>query len=186
MSPSRLEPVAIGVPVSPNSLDLEGFGETDRIPRRGCSGGSLLASPVVVCPSSPTSSLPCSSSLTSTVASGQLFEGLRSHLCNREVTRLAFLRYAYERLYSGEVLDFLLSALRSSSYRQYESVWRSFQSFCIRQSPLVINLDLVLRFLVFVFQDKGYQVSTIASMKSSLVEPLRIAFDLDLNNRCVC
>ena len=37
--------------------------------------------------------------------------------------------------------------------------------------------------MVFIFQDKGYQVGTIASFNSALVEPLRIGFDLDLNVR---
>ena len=80
-------------------------------------------------------------------------------------------------------MDFIISALRASSLRQYESVWKAFQRFCISQRDLVFNLDLVLRFLVFVFQKRGFQVATIASFKSALVEPLRAGFNLDLGDR---
>ena len=182
LSVGGLEPVGVDLPVSSNSLDFEGFGETERVPRRGHPGCPVLAAPDVVPLPSPQVSSPLPSSSSSTISDRQRFEDLRSLLCDIQTSRLDFLRVAYTgRDYSGATIDFLLSSLRDSSYRQYQSVWRAFQGFCIRESPLNVNVDLVLRFLISLFQDKGYQVSTIASVKSSLVEPLRVAFSLDLN-----
>ena len=97
-------------------------------------------------------------------------------------SRLGFVRKAYSLKHPPEVVDFLVSYLRASSLRQYNSVWKAFQRFCIAQRDLRIDLNLVLRFLVFVFQKRGYQVGTIASFKSALKEPLRIGFSLDLGD----
>ena len=182
LSPSRLEPVAVRLPVSSDPLDFEGFGETERVPRRGHPGCPVLAAPAMVLDSASRGSLPSPPSSSNIESDSQRFESLCSRLCNFQVTRLDFLREAYSGCFSGAVIDFLLSSLRDSSYRQYESVWRAFQRFCARESPLCINLDLVLRFLLFLFTDRGYQVNTIASIKSALVKPLMVGFKLDIND----
>ena len=104
-------------------------------------------------------------------------------MCDLKTSRVDFLRHIHGSEFCREVVDFVVEALRESSLRQYESVWKQFQRFILTQRDRRMSRDLVLRFLVFVFKVKGFQVNTIASYKSALAEPLKLGFSLDLNDR---
>ena len=172
-----------GLPLSPSSLDFEGFEEAQGVQWGGSGGSSVLATQTVVSPPSPGVESPLPPSGASPVPDSEGYRVLWAMVRDLKASRVDILRRAYGFLYSREAVDFIVSALRESSLRQYESIWKSFQRFCLTQRDRLISLDLVLRFLVFVFRDKGFQVNTIASFMSALARPLKIGFSLDLNDR---
>ena len=66
-----------------------------------------------------------------------------------------FLRLIYRKYSTPIVTDYLTSALRASTYNQYESVWRKFKAYVIETNPISINLNFVMSFLIFMFEGGG-------------------------------
>ena len=75
----------------------------------------------------------------------------------------------------------MTSSLRTSSYRQYSSVWKAFQNYAFNNPAAKINTMLLLIF-IYPFEIKQLHVNTIASYKSALVEPLSKALGFDFND----
>ena len=94
-----------------------------------------------------------------------------------------FLALVYNIKFKGSMPQYLLSSLRTSSYNQYESVWKKFKSYARRRQPHPINLELVSNFLNFCFEETGWQVRTLMSYKSALAEPLEEAFGVNLKHK---
>ena len=145
-----LEPVERGVPLSPSSLDFEGFEEVEGVQGRSFACHTLLATQTVVCPPSPRVSLPHPSSSSPPVSGGERCEVLGAMVRNLSTLCLEFLRRIYGFEYSPGVMDFIIAALRESSQRQYESVWRSFPKFLLTQRYQRLSLDFNLRWLVLL------------------------------------
>ena len=80
-----------------------------------------------------------------------------------------------ERLRAGgltvEVVDMLLSARASSTRRQYDSKWRQFEAWCLRQDPRVdpdrAPVETVLSFLQFILE-QGRCYSTLKGLVAAI------------------
>ena len=94
-----------------------------------------------------------------------------------------FLKIAYGNGWSEEVANYLITALRPSTLRQYQSICYKFQRFLHQNPVLPIDLNTVCKFLIYIFEQKGYQVNTLLVYKCALVDPLTIAFKLDMNDK---
>ena len=182
-SDSLLEPLEGPVSLPSSAFDFEGFEEVRRIQRPDSILSPLVAQESLV--PQTQEPLPSHSEVPSPcpVAGGGEQDVLRAALLDERLTRMDFLALCYNRLHKGSLPQYLLSSLRPSSYRQYESVWVKFRTYARRMQPHPINLDLVLNFLIFCFKDKGWQVRTLMPYKSALAEPLDIALDLNLNHK---
>ena len=85
-------------------------------------------------------------------------------------------------MWSQEVLDYLTTSLRPSTDCQYQSVWSKFQHFVSTSQPSEIDLNLILSFLIFVFESKGFQVNTLQVYKCALSLPLSIGFNINMDD----
>ena len=95
-------------------------------------------------------------------------------------TRLDFLSKIYERQFSKVSAQYLIKNLRTSSNRQYESIWSSWTQFIEVNNPPCIQSDTVMKFLIHLFENKRLATSTIVSYKCALKEPLLRGFGVDV------
>ncbi|KAK3885786.1 hypothetical protein Pcinc_010021 [Petrolisthes cinctipes] len=70
-----------------------------------------------------------------------------------------------------------------SSVRQYQSCWKTFQSFLQDEIIQEISQDVVLRFLCHLFHDKHRTLATIQTHESALKAPLFYGCNLTLDPR---
>ncbi|KAK3874273.1 hypothetical protein Pcinc_020774 [Petrolisthes cinctipes] len=70
-----------------------------------------------------------------------------------------------------------------SSVRQYQSCWKTFQSFLQDEIIQEISQDVVLRFLCHLFHDKHRTLATIQTHESALKAPLFYDCNLTLDPR---
>ncbi|KAK3889101.1 hypothetical protein Pcinc_006844 [Petrolisthes cinctipes] len=71
-----------------------------------------------------------------------------------------------------------------SSIRQYQSCWKTFQSFLQEEGIQEISQDVVLRFLCHLFHDKNRTLSAIRTHKAALKAPLFYGCNLTSDTRC--
>ena len=154
-SQSRLESVEGGLPVSPISTDFSGFGSPISISRQGNYDSSEMAQTGLVSSSPPNVVQQVHATQSHSVPDSEWEYSLRSVLRNPESTRMDFLRLIYRKYSTPIVTDYLTSALRASTYNQYESVWRKFKAYVIETNPISINLNFVMSFLIFMFEGGG-------------------------------
>ena len=170
-SEDGLESVGGGLSVSPLPTDFIGFGPPQQV-----SGQSHPYSPVVA----QTALVPTPASngqdfhqapTTSAISDREWLESLRALLCDFSSSRLDFLKFAYRRSSTPIVVDYLTSALRTSTYRQYESVWRKFKSYVRDMQPSTIDLNFVMSFLIFCFEGGGWLVILLPYIVARFVIP---------------
>ena len=181
-SESGLERVEGGVPFSPHSFDFSGFDQASPVPWRGVDDSTLVAQPGMVSNARRPSQEVSQDPAAGVDPNSQRSADLRTALLDRCTTRLAFLKLAYGGAWSQKVVDYLTTSLRPSTDRQYQSVWSKFQDFVILRQPLVIDLDFIFSFLIFIFESKGYQVNTLQAYKCALDLPLSVGFCLDMKS----
>ena len=165
------------------SSDFSGFVQTSPVPRRGIAGSTVVAQPGVVPDISSPSQEELQDQSSRVVPDSERYNRLRTALLDRGVTRLDFLSLAYEGAWSCEVVDYFNTSLRPSTGRQYQSAWSKFQQFAIKYQPSEITLDIVFKFLIETFEQKGYQVNTILVYKCALALPLSVAFELNMEDK---
>ena len=76
----------------------------------------------------------------------------------------------------------MLSHLRVSSSRQYESVWRKFREFVRTRDFPNIDFDTVAQFCVYRFEKEKFSVNTIKSYLAALRQPLSLAFGIKFDD----
>ena len=179
---SRLEPVGQDIPVSPGEYPHEGPSPPTKI--QGDSGfdsSAMAREPMV---SGSDGSQPSSSSGTvpGLMADSSGSDMLRFLLSDPPPSYLDFLTKIYGKEFSQENVESMTSSLRSSSNRQYQSNWNRWVLFCRDRHPSVISRDFLASFLRHLFFEKKLSVATIRSQKSSLRDPIRLAFGIDLSD----
>lgn len=179
--PSGVERLESPVPLSTNLPDFEGFTPNDGIQRNSLLGRTRMASKPLVSEFSPNESQVLSSQITNSVPENQGECGLRFILSKPEPSRVDFLAEFYSKKYTPPVVDLLLKKLRKSSNRQYQSVWKLFTSYVRTKNPPCINESFILDFLTHQFSSKDRKPSTIKTYKSTLRDPLKLVFDIDVN-----
>ena len=106
-----------------------------------------------------------------------------------QTSRVEVLKYAYYTRFphSHKVVNLLANPIRKSSQGDYERKWHYFCSF-LRERGIPFNaitLHCVLDFLAYLFIDKKLQPSTVSHYRSALTVPLRLQYNVDLNDNLV-
>ena len=100
-------------------------------------------------------------------------------------TRLDFMkRSLLNDGFSMAAVDYFLSCHKSSTQSQYQSTWARFLAFLDSElvRPSEVRLYHVHNFLAKEALDKGKAYRTVATYKCALALPLKICWDLDLDN----
>ena len=104
-------------------------------------------------------------------------------------SRVEHLKRAYDKRFpnSPHVVRLLVNPIRRSSQGDYEYKWRTFCSFLRdRNIPFsAISLATALEFLTYLFHDKNLKPGTVAHYRSALSLPLRLSYNIDLNDQSV-
>ena len=95
-----------------------------------------------------------------------------------------FLRKPYvKETIPDEAVDCIVQRLRTTSIRQYDSVWRTFLEFVHKQQPEKINVRTLRRFVMSQFLVCKRAPGTIKAYESALDEPYRVRFGISLTDR---
>ena len=97
----------------------------------------------------------------------------------RTLSRLEFLKRAFNKLYSEDVSKALLQAAADSSIKQYESNWKSFATW-LPESTTSINRPLVLAYLTEL--SKTLAPRTVLVHRNALKLPLELGFNIDFSH----
>ena len=173
--------------VPTNSITFEGFESTDPIliQKRNSDYSRYTHKTMVHDTSITVRSVNTNRSHTTT---GSDRQG-RSPTQSYKTSRVAVIRRAYqERLKSSQrTINLLSEPIRQSSINDYQVKWKKFCSYMTKHdiTPDQLSLGDVLDFLDHLFEDKGLLPSTVAHYRSSLTVPLKLAFQIDLNDSAV-
>lgn len=91
-----------------------------------------------------------------------------------------FLRETYQRKTSRPSAGMLVQAIRKSSRREYQTVWKAFTEFLRSLKLDRMSDEIVLCFMRDLFERKRFSPATVSTYKSTLSKILLWAFDLDL------
>ncbi|KAK4303805.1 hypothetical protein Pmani_024208 [Petrolisthes manimaculis] len=108
--------------------------------------------------------------------------GERSEIL-RSILRFSRLQFILTSNLSFTVINDLSQAYRNPSVRQYQSCWKTFQSFLQEERIQVIYQDIVLRFLCHLFHVENRTLATIRTHKAALKAPLFCGCNLTLDTR---
>ena len=177
---SGLEQVALNIPVSTSEYPYGGPGSFEDFPGHSSPDSpSMAGEPVVPRPDGPQPGI-STSAPPQTVARGSREDLLRFLLSDPQPSYMDFLTRTYGRDFTPENIPSLTEHIRHSSRRQYQSNWASWVSFCRETQPKSITKDFMISYLRHLFEVKKLSVATIKSQKSSLSDPIRLAFGIDL------
>ena len=112
-------------------------------------------------------------------------EGISSKPFNLSASRMETIEKALlEKNFSLGSASFINNSWKESTIRQYESIWKKFMAFLSARKIPHITIDpaIVCSFLEFNCKVLGRQYRTLATYKSSLSYPLKVARKLDLND----
>ena len=86
-----------------------------------------------------------------------------------------------------ETINLIASPVKKSSEDDYQRKWKFFLKFVEnkRMEFKNINIDIVLRFLSYLFYTKGLKPSTVSHYRSALTQPLLSYFNIDLRVQAV-
>ena len=135
-----------GLPVSPISTDFSGFGSPISISRQGNFDSHERTQTSLVSSSPPNVVQQVHATQSHSISDSELEHSLRSILRDVKSTRMDFLKLIYRKSSTPIVTDYLTTALRTSTYNQYESVWRKFKAYVIETDPVSIDLNFVMSF----------------------------------------
>ena len=148
-SQSRLESVEGGVPVSPLSTDFSGFGSPLSVSRQGHYDSPEMAQTSLVSSSPSDVIQQVHAPQSHSISDSEWEYSLRSILRDVKSTRMDFLKLIYRKSSTPIVTDYLTTALRTSTYNQYESVWRKFKAYVIETDPVSMDLKICNVFFDF-------------------------------------
>ena len=180
---SGLEPMGLDLSLSSSKIVSKDFTEAEVLQRQLDSDRSSVVEQDLVSVSVESSQEEFFNFRVPSFSGSSRESDLRAKILDLQTSRLDFIKLAMKDKFSSRVQTYVTSALRDSSYHQYQSVWEKFQHYCIIKDPSSINLDLVLNFLIWCFEEFKLCSNTIVCYKSALIEPLQFAFDLDMDHK---
>ena len=123
-----------------------------------------------------------STSKSSTVSSSS--RQSRDTTLHLKPSRVDVITKAYEEQVSDDprVLDLLTTPLLPSTSLSYQNKWMSFCNFSKNHVRSVVTLETVLKFFTHLFYDKNLTPGTIAKYRSAITEPLRLRFNIILED----
>ena len=86
-----------------------------------------------------------------------------------------------------ETIGLISAPVTKSSENDYQRKWKYFLNFVSEKGISFedITIDVVLRFLTFLFYTKGLKPSTVSHYRSALAQPLLIYFNIELKVQAV-
>ena len=99
-------------------------------------------------------------------------------------SRVDVISEAYEEQLSDDprVLSLLTAPFRPSTSLSYQNKWMSFCNFIKDHLSSVVTLENVLKFFTHLFDSKNLTPGTIAKYRSAIAEPLRLRFNIFLQD----
>ena len=94
---------------------------------------------------------------------------------------LEILERFYTLKYSRQSARILIKSVRTSTSRQYQSVWSTFCEFVRSRDIRSIDNETILSFFSFLFEEKKLMSATISAYRSALAKPLRLIFEIDMS-----
>ena len=189
LSNSPLGQVGSLIPIPPDSIDFQGFGEdpTIRLHIRNFNNARNADETMVHGSQTTEYSIDCLTDDTTT-------EGGRSADQDEptfKTSRLEVIRSTYEKRFhqcDRETWDLMSRPIASSSLRDYQNKWEAFIKFLRDRniSPLDLNISHVLSFLTFLFNIRKLKPRTISCYRSAISEPLLQGFIINSCTKEVC
>ena len=178
----RLESVVFNLHVSTDESDFEGFRETDLVQGDSHSHRPDVADGPMV-RNDQVQNDGIQDPTPSPVTDGSRRDILRYICSHHSPTRMDLLKSYFAKQYSTAAAEFLSTDIRTSSMRQYESIFKKFIAFFRLKSFEGISTNVFIEFFIECFQSMNLAPSTIASYKSAL-KPIADIFEVDLNSPC--
>ena len=181
-SSNSMGEVEIPIHISTDTLDLQSSGKDNEYPF--CKGSSDHArypnEALVHVPTTQEDTISTSKSSTVPGSSRQSSD-TTLHL---KPSRVDVITKVYEEQLSDDprVLGLLTTPLLPSSSLSYQNKWMSFCNFIKDHFSSVVTLENVFKFFTHLFYDKNLKPGTIAKYRSAIAEPLRLRFNIILEN----
>ena len=79
------------------------------------------------------------------------------------------------KMFSQKVADFVSKSRRTSTQKVYDSKWVVYSNWCHRKkvNPVSAPLTVIADFLIYLFSEKKYQISTIKGYRSVISNTLK-------------
>ena len=106
--------------------------------------------------------------------------GLRNKVL--ESSRLCLVRELLSTQVGQAAAERIVLGKRKSSLNQYEIAWRSLQSWLKESGEEDINIKSMLKFFMYLRDEKGLNPSTIMNYRGYLTLPLKLLANLDLQD----
>ena len=149
----------------------ESAGQIEGLQGESNPDSSPLAQQSLVSPSDGTRTGPVRLTEHQTFSESRGEDPLRFLLSDPAPSYLAFLNRFYGNTYKPEHVSLLTGYLRQSMQNQYQSVWSSWVSF-VRSNPPVINIEFMISYFKYLFDEKQFSPNTIKAYQAALQEPL--------------
>ena len=92
-----------------------------------------------------------------------------------------------DKKFSQSVADFVSKSRRRSSQKVYDSKWVVYSNWCHRKkvNPVWAPLTVIADFLIYLFSEKKYQISTIKGYRAMISNTLKFKTGNNLTQFCL-
>ena len=101
-------------------------------------------------------------------------------------SRLAVIEASYNKRFPHceDAINLMAKPLRDSSLTDYQTKWKKFIEFLIKEgiSPEEVTLGSVIRFFYFLFNQRKLKPGTVSHYRSALTVPLLLHYKIDLKS----
>ena len=167
----------------PRNVVSKVFTQSGVFQGKNLSSGAAMATEPLVRPSTKNDKRTDPPRIGNPVPDSQGNSMLQLLLSKQKPSRVVFLRKAYmKETIPDEAVDCIVQRLRTTSIRQFDSVWRTFLEFVHKQQPEKIDVRTWRRFLTSQFLVCKRAPGTIKAYESALDEPYRVRFGISLTD----
>ena len=177
---NQLEQMDVNLHLPSSQGSPYGSGLSASLQGEGDAHCSLVANSILVSRSSEFVFQPQGVPQSSPVAASPRQNSFMRLLLSISLTRLDFLMDIYSNLYGVSTAKYLLKSHRQSTRRQYETAWKSLVCFVKYKKPTTLTISFMLKFFIWLFENRKLQSNTITSYRCALMQPLKLGFSIDL------
>ena len=175
------------IPISSNSTNLEGSGKAHSYTiHQSYSSNSRVTNKTMVYGSSSAQSSFNPSGNSSGSDSGRQTGNSPTSF---QTSRLDTIKRTFDTRFPDcpRVVDLLLKNNKPSTRGDYERKWHYFCSYLKEQNipKETISLKYALKFFAYLFDVKGLKSTTVGHYRSALAVPLKLQYNIDLNDEAV-